>query len=742
MAIRNKIFVNCSDNTNTVVLQYNDIFFSPGSIASYNGSCWEDTDFESNLVPVADVTFNSYTSCEECTSSTLTGVQFQRCSDSQIAKYDMISSSVPSIGQFVYFEGACWEVISYVETTGGILDSVDVYDSCDLCQSLNPTSTFEWSAATFVNCCTQQSVIFNIVPTNFGFPFGNTVLYNQECYTFSAFTTSGPIIASFTTPHFSNCDTCLLEIPCLTPTPTSTQTPTPTPTASVTPTTTPVATSTPTPTRTPFQTPSPSYTTTTTTRPTHVNECSPITLFPLGVNCEVINPTTRVSNDGSINLIITGGTPPYSILWSNGVVNTTTLTNLGGGSYTASVIDYYGDFSAQTTCEVVLPSATPTPTPTYTPTMTPSPTLPPTLCVTYIYEGQAYAFEFTPFGTVNGQPAWTASTYPTPITNGGGVLTLQYAQITTSPSVYQWIITGYNSSLWYATTQTTSSPPLSGWYVAGFGVGVTSITAQVGPCPVYQPLTINLTKNDTTCNESADGSICAVVGGGSGNYSYSIDNVNFGSNNCFYHLSPGNYTIYVKDTVTLTTAAQSIQIASLGLVSNITLGFTQTSSQNTFNSQFVLENVKQFTFNTVDIPNGVTVTVNFNVTELLQVYEPGDGNNYGSLVIISKNSSTIPQISSPQTQTLTNRPGCNPYQIQGYQDSSTASVSITNADSLVVTITNRVTITDPETDGCITRVENTINATSTLTKIGVPTCTNLINGNLNLVSSVSRTLGL
>ena len=237
---------------------------------------------------------------------------------------------------------------------------------------------------------------------------GNTVLYNKECYTFSAYTNSGPIIASFATPQFSNCDTCLLEIPCLTPTPTSTQTPTPTPTASVTPTTTPVATSTPTPTRTPFQTPSPSYTTTTTTRPTHVNECSPITLFPLGVNCDVINPTTRVSNDGSINLIITGGTPPYSIVWSNGVVNTTTLTNLGGGSYTASVIDYYGDFSAQTTCEVVLPSATPTPTPTYTPTMTPSPTLPPTLCVTYVYEGQAYAFEFTPFGTVNGQPAWTA----------------------------------------------------------------------------------------------------------------------------------------------------------------------------------------------------------------------------------------------------------------------------------------------------------------------------------------------
>ena len=321
------------------------------------------------------------------------------------------------------------------------------------------------------------------------------------------------------------------------------------------------------------------------------------------------------------------------------------------------------------------------------------------------------------------------------------MLTLQYAQITTSPSVYQWIITGYNNSLWYATTQTTSSPPLSGWYVAGFGVGVTSITAQVGPCPVYQPLTINLTKNDSSCNESADGSICAVVCGGSGNYLYSIDNVTFGSNNCFYNLNPGNYTIYVKDTVTLTTAAQSIQISSLGLVTNITLGFTQTSSQNTLTSQFILEQVKQFTFNTNDIPNGVTVTLNFSITELLQVYEPGDGNNLGSLVVISKNSTTVPQVSLPQSTSLTNRPGCNPYKIQGTQDSSTATVSLTNADTLVVTITNRVTVTDPQTDGCITRVENTINTTSTLTKTGLPECVNIINGNLNLVSSVSRSLG-
>jgi hypothetical protein len=91
---------------------------------------------------------------------------------------------------------------------------------------------------------------------------------------------------------------------------------------------------------------------------------------------------------------------------------------------------------------------------------------------------------------------------------------------------------------------------------------------------------------------------------------------------------------------------------------------------------------------------------------------------------------------------LTNRPGCSPYKIQGYQDTSTTNVSVTNADTLTITITNKVTVTDPQSDGCITRIENTININSSLSTIGLPTCTTILNGNLNLGSSVSRNLGL
>ena len=46
------------------------------------------------------------------------------------------------------------------------------------------------------------------------------------------------------------------------------------------------------------------------------NECQPIVLFPLGIACQTTNPTSATTSDGVASLIITGGTPPYTITWS------------------------------------------------------------------------------------------------------------------------------------------------------------------------------------------------------------------------------------------------------------------------------------------------------------------------------------------------------------------------------------------------------------------------------------------
>lgn len=92
-------------------------------------------------------------------------------------------------------------------------------------------------------------------------------------------------------------------------------------------------------------------TTTTNSKPfiTSPNECDVITIFPMGVSCIVENPTNDKTFDGGAALVVTGGTPPYTISWEIGGF-APALNNLGVGEYSATVVDYYGDFTANTTC--------------------------------------------------------------------------------------------------------------------------------------------------------------------------------------------------------------------------------------------------------------------------------------------------------------------------------------------------------------------------------------------------------
>jgi len=100
---------------------------------------------------------------------------------------------------------------------------------------------------------------------------------------------------------------------------------------------------------------------------TGINQCNVLTIFPMGVQCVVDNPSSIQDVDGSVFLNITGGTPPYTVMWDNN--NTSPLLmNLPLGSYTATVVDNFGDYTATTTCILELPSPTPTPIPSPTPT--------------------------------------------------------------------------------------------------------------------------------------------------------------------------------------------------------------------------------------------------------------------------------------------------------------------------------------------------------------------------------------
>jgi hypothetical protein len=123
------------------------------------------------------------------------------------------------------------------------------------------------------------------------------------------------------------------------------------------------------------------------------NECGVITIFPMSIECVSISPSTTESNDGRVSVSITGGTPPYKYTWEgDGIGNDShapAIDNVSIGDYTVTVVDYWGDFTATTTCTLtaytdcyfsgtVSEFTPPTPTPTKTPT--PTPTSIPLLC--------------------------------------------------------------------------------------------------------------------------------------------------------------------------------------------------------------------------------------------------------------------------------------------------------------------------------------------------------------------------
>ena len=81
------------------------------------------------------------------------------------------------------------------------------------------------------------------------------------------------------------------------------------------------------------------------------NECGIITILPMVVECEVSNPSSFTSNDGEVSVSITGGTAPYTVTWSNGSISPA-IGGIGNGSYTATTVDYYGDYTATTVCTI------------------------------------------------------------------------------------------------------------------------------------------------------------------------------------------------------------------------------------------------------------------------------------------------------------------------------------------------------------------------------------------------------
>jgi hypothetical protein len=480
------------------------------------------------------------------------------------------------------------------------------------------------------------------------------------------------------------------------PTPTETPTQTVTPTPSITPSFTPSPTTT--------QTPTPTTTLTPTSQEVYVrqNDCDVVTLFPLGVVCNVVNPSSSTSFDGVVSVLITGGTSPYTIVWDNGQIGQT-IAGLPGGNYGVSVVDYYQDYTASTICSIFAAS----PTPTASQTATPTPTVTPdyaNLCFFVDYKTGTIngPLQFTRGAAYNGRPSWQYF-------NGVSTTYLRWNIEQGKWEMQDWTI-GQGTLVNYTNTYF----PLTGWQSVGNPVqAVVQVTE--GTCPQYPPLQATFTTDPTTCGNTqpCDGDITITVQGGRAPYTYSInDGQTFSSSNIFSQLCEGTYTVVIKDSIGNTLKREVVVIAeatpALYEISVSTSGVTQVTNNNYTGAWAVEINPP--------LPIGASITFDLYVDKLSTVDGPGTGSTLGT-TIVYKNGTELTRDNITINSSTISRPNCdgtfNGLPIERTQVSTAEVYKVTMVRGTIVSgITNSIlsiTTGAVATNGCATRLEQNIN---------------------------------
>lgn len=199
-------------------------------------------------------------------------------------------------------------------------------------------------------------------------------------------------------------------------------------------------------------------------------------------------------SDGAIDLTVTGGTPPYSYSWDNGLPTQEDQTGLSGGTYTVVVTD-------DSSC-----------TATLTVTVDQSPE---------IFLSIANVDDVTCNGAMDGGIDLTVA---------GG----------TPPFTFAW-----------SDAANTTTEDLTNVAGGTYTVSVTDAngcsTTAFGTVGEATALTVSISSTDVTCSGGTDGSLSVSASGGTGSYTYALNGGGSQTDSIFTGLVPGSYFVVVTD---------------------------------------------------------------------------------------------------------------------------------------------------------------------------------------------------
>jgi hypothetical protein len=459
-------------------------------------------------------------------------------------------------------------------------------------------------------------------------------------------------------------------------------------------------------------------------RITATSECDVVTKFPMGIEC---SPNITAS---TITINVTGGTPPYKIIWANGFQGPVLSNAVPGISYSVTVTDYSWpggpDYTATTVCQL----APPTPTPSVTPTPTPSSGGINTtfLCLQVIKDRQTYTYNFTPSSTkINNKFTWNYAGYQ-----------LSW-QLSPQPSwqVNMPIGNLVSSVLLY---NTNPSSPLGAFTV--IGTSITSTIMTNGVCGNAIMTLSNATITAPICENTPNtGSIYVNTLNAQSPVLYSLNGgATTQSNPLFTNLSSGSYNIWVQDgdsttltqTVTIPVAGQSVNY-SLDLNSNIV---NQGFNSKILNFTVIVrdENGNQVT----TLPTGTQISFVISENNLFNITTQGGGNQI-KIITLRKNSVTqnLTFNENTSTSTISSVPTCGPSSPTKYTTATTRTyqaITITGSDVITGSVQIQLNKITPS-NVCIFTVDDIISL-SNPNITGCSCCG--INGSLPNVSMVSN----
>ena len=421
---------------------------------------------------------------------------------------------------------------------------------------------------------------------------------------------------------------------------------------------------------------------------TGVSDCNVITLFQMGVECNISQPTQPESTDGIASLIITGGTPPYTISWSNGGIGPI-IYNLSAGAYGAIVVDYYGDFTANTTC--VLTGTTTTTSTTSTTTTSPYPNEYEMCMVTNMLVQGAYVetqTHFNPNGMYDGKPSWISDDSQQTIIWDG--------------AQSQWLVSAATPTLYVISNLNPTYPPIFGsWFLIG---NTGSVIVYEGLCQSLPsggkrrvgegitPLTMNVTKNQTICG--CDGGITITANGGTPPYTYSINaGLTYKNMPIFNNLCSGTYNVLVVDNDGIITSS-SIVLNSPSKPTTYSVNLNTTSKTVGTSNNSVTKQYETTVKITPPLPDGVSVTFDIshlNISKSSPDYRSSTSQSSSDLVI-NGNSIKPNSLGEDMSETKSTIPGCQSNKVYVNSTSEQWSrIMIVNTDILSLTTVTSVT---------------------------------------------------